>query len=435
MNKKIPAIQAVIGTWTYYVSTLTFGEISQYVKPINDELHKSKTLSDAIQRSVTDNYIAIKDYILNQNERFFNSIVLAIYDGNPNWIEVELEIENDLFYNMGFLSLSGKEKIFPVDGQHRVEGIKKALMENPLLKAEKVPVILIGHEKTDNGMKRTRRLFSTLNRYAKPVSPKDIIALDEDDIIAITTRYLVENYILFNNEKVILSLQKAISSSNKKAFTSLITLSDCINELFKYFFTFYKNSDSFKKHNKIFKTSNPKDFRRFRPPEDVIDKFTSFTEKYWNSVINIKEVAEYLENENKEEPIGSFRNKETGGNILFRPVGIKAFVQATIEVAKYKNFTNIDSVDFNNVISKFKNIEFYLNKKPWKQVVWNPISLTMITRGNDRLIKLLFLSIINGKDLQILKTKDIEFLKSKYAAFIGFEGDLNSTKLEDLLKK
>jgi len=162
-SKKIPVIQATIGTWTYYTGVLSFEEISDYVSPINDELHKSKSLSDAIQRSITNNYISIKEYILNQDERFFNAIVLAIYDGNPNWIEVELEIENQQFYNLGFLSLTGEEKIFPVDGQHRVAGIKTSLNENELLKNEKVPVIFIGHKKNDEGMQRTRRLFSTLD--------------------------------------------------------------------------------------------------------------------------------------------------------------------------------------------------------------------------------------------------------------------------------
>ncbi len=130
MIKKIPAIRATIGKWVYYIGSFTFQEISNYVKKIDDELHKSKGLSDAIQRSISRNYIEIKKYILNQDEKFFNSLVLAIYDGDPEWIEVELEIDNEEYFNLGFLSLTGEEKIFPVDGQHRVEGIKSALKEN-----------------------------------------------------------------------------------------------------------------------------------------------------------------------------------------------------------------------------------------------------------------------------------------------------------------
>ena len=77
--------------------------------------------------------------------------------------------------------MNGKEKIFPVDGQHRVEGIKDALKKNSQLANETVSVMLIGHSTTTEGMKKSRRIFSTLNRYAKPVKLGDIIALDEDD--------------------------------------------------------------------------------------------------------------------------------------------------------------------------------------------------------------------------------------------------------------
>lgn len=34
-------------------------------------------------------------------------------------------------------------KIFPVDGQHRVAGIKKAIEDKPEMKSERVPVILL----------------------------------------------------------------------------------------------------------------------------------------------------------------------------------------------------------------------------------------------------------------------------------------------------
>lgn len=53
---KLPAIRGEIGVWKYYVSTMSFSDIANHVKEINDELHKSTTLSKMIQRSITDNY-------------------------------------------------------------------------------------------------------------------------------------------------------------------------------------------------------------------------------------------------------------------------------------------------------------------------------------------------------------------------------------------
>ena len=111
---KIPAIRANIGNWIYYVATLSFKQVSKYVKRIDDELHQSKMLSEMLQRSITDNYKSIATYITTHNERFFNALILAVYDGEPQWHEVCLEYDDgEEFINLGVLELSGDEKAFP----------------------------------------------------------------------------------------------------------------------------------------------------------------------------------------------------------------------------------------------------------------------------------------------------------------------------------
>ena len=134
---KLPAIRSKMGIWVYYVSSLSFNQVRNYVSPINDELHKSELLSQMIQRSITENYKNIAHYLTSQEERFFNALILAVYDGEPSWNEIRIEDENGQDnYDLGILSLTGLEKIFPVDGQHRVAGIKEALEINPDLGQE-----------------------------------------------------------------------------------------------------------------------------------------------------------------------------------------------------------------------------------------------------------------------------------------------------------
>ena len=53
---KLPAIRSKMGIWVYYISSLSFSQVQNYVSPINDELHKSEMLSQMIQRSITENY-------------------------------------------------------------------------------------------------------------------------------------------------------------------------------------------------------------------------------------------------------------------------------------------------------------------------------------------------------------------------------------------
>ena len=233
---KIPALKAKIGDWDYYITSLTFEQVAMYVSRIDEQLHKSESLQDLIQRSITNNYISIKEYILKQPELFFNSLVLAVYDEYPDWREIEFKYEKTETYQMGLLEFPGRHKIFPVDGQHRVEGIKEALKENPELKNQRIAAIFIGHKNDEQGKRKTRRLFTTLNRYAKPVKDDDIIALDEDDCVAITTRMLLEDYDLFTGKRVVYAKQKAIPLNNKEAIMSIITLYQANRELFKFFY-------------------------------------------------------------------------------------------------------------------------------------------------------------------------------------------------------
>lgn len=56
----IPAIRGYIGTTIYYIANLKFKEIAELVNRRNsDELYKSRPLRDALQRSLTDNYLKI----------------------------------------------------------------------------------------------------------------------------------------------------------------------------------------------------------------------------------------------------------------------------------------------------------------------------------------------------------------------------------------
>ena len=128
---KIPAIRGKIGDTVYYTANLTFQQVNQLVKKVDQELHSSTSLREEIQRSLSDNYIKIKQYILNDPEHFFNALVLAVYDGQPVWTEIRYELEDEWYHNVGVLHFSGEEHIFPVDGQHRVECIKAALQERP----------------------------------------------------------------------------------------------------------------------------------------------------------------------------------------------------------------------------------------------------------------------------------------------------------------
>lgn len=398
---KIPAIRAKIGIWEYYVTTLSFDQVSKRISKIDDELHQSQGLKDLIQRSITENFRNIKDYIINQPELFFNSLVLAVYDHYPNWREIAFKYDDFETYQMGILEFEEQHKIFPVDGQHRVEGIKAALEADPGLKDQRIAAIFVGHNNDEEGKKRTRRLFTTLNRYAKPVKLDDIIALDEDDIAAIVTRNLLEEDELFTGNKVINTRQKAIPQNNRNAITSIITLYQANVHLLKSFiFLEERKKPTPKRMEKILK---------YRPSEAYLEKYENFVENFWASFKSELEIVKsFLRSErlNDEQ-----RNNQTGGNLIFRPVGFLPLVKAAINI--HEN----TSSSFSTIFRGFNSINFDISSKPWQYVVWNPLDKKMIM-GSDAIVEKLLIYLY---DDTLLTASEKIRLSRGYASKLSIE--------------
>ncbi len=400
---KIPAIRGKIGNSIYYCTTLTFKQVGEMVKPVNDELHTANSLKEQIQRSLTDNYIKIKEYILNREDRFFDSLVLAVYDGYPMWKEVRYEIDNETYYNVGLLELSGQEKIFPVDGQHRVEGIRAALAESEELGEEMISVMLIGHQNTAEGREKSRRIFSTLNRYVKPVRLGDIIALDEDDIVAIVTRDLLETYPLFIGKRIKASNNKSIPNTDKTAFTSLMTLYECHLVLYKTYIS--------QKDQKNYKKSQINDKLKYRPSDEVINEFNQYLIEFWNGMAStFVEIRTYIDN-NSNDPAIEMRPTDDGGNLFFRPIGLLPFVEAVarIKMNSQEGYTEI--------ISQYANLNRNVHSDMWDMILWNPRTNRMLMRNQS----LVYYLLINMIDANLLMDKEKRQMVNKYATVYNID--------------
>ena len=400
----IPALKGKIGSTVFYSANLTMGQIAELVVPVDKELYTAQSLRDQLQRSLNDNYLRIKEYIISHSDRFFNALVLAVYDGDPMWTEIRYELDDEHYSNVGILSFNGKERIFPVDGQHRVEGIKAALKENPDLEGEELCVMLIGHSDTPEGKKKSRRIFSTLNRYAKPVKLGDIIALDEDDIVAIATRYQLESNPLFMEDRVRATNSIAVSVSDKRSFTSLIALYKCNLELFK---CFYKQ-----RNGVTLKPNKFKDYLKNRPSDEEINAFNDYLTSFWTHFIQVfPEIGAYIA-DNRVNAAESFRSNEDGGNILFRPVSLTPLIASIVTVALYNNIEQLDAV-----LESYSNIERTVSASPWERIIWDPIKHQMITRTGG-LVKYIMISMY---DSIILRPREKEKLIADFQSIFGIE--------------
>lgn len=401
----IPAIRGVLGDIVYYTSSFTFNQITNLVRPIDDELHTSTSLKDQLQRSLTENHKSITSYILTQKEHFFNSLVLAVYDGEPTWNEIEVAFKGEDYYNMGFLQLSGEEKIFPVDGQHRVEGIKAAIKERPELGTETISVILIGHKKSKEGMEKTRRIFSTLNRYAKPVTIGDIIALDEDDTVAIVTRNLLETFPLFIKDRIAPAKSSKALSNDSKSFTSLLTLYETNRIVYRYYVTFSE------KKNKLKTKRDIEELLKFRPHQLEIESFETFLIDFWTLFcMKFSGMSEYLETEDGDAA-RQYRNRESGGLLYFRPVALPQLVTAILETA-FRTGCSLD-----DCMSRYSEKEMCISNDPWLHVLWDPSKHTMITSNSSLVCKLLMFMY----DSTLFSTKEIDSLKESYAKVLNVD--------------
>ncbi len=399
MALKIPAIRSKMGIWFYYASSLSFENVAQYVSPIDDELHHSELLREMIQRSITSNYKSIANYLETQEERFFNSLILAVYNGQPKWNEIRTQDEEgEDNYNLGIITLTDDVKIFPVDGQHRVAGIKKALENNPEMKSERVPVIFIGHSTDEIGMQRTRRMFSTLNRYAKPVSLRDIIALDEDDVVAIASRNLIDNTDLFVADRILDSKNKAIPDSNNMALTSIITYYECNKELL---WLHIKDTQVIGIGEKQIRgRAKIKEYIRHRPSDDVIATFTQECKNFWEAIINkCPEIKE------STVTVGTYRDNN-GGLLFFRPIALYPFAKASVRIKEHCNKS------YTQIIESMPDELLWIQSRLWKKIIWDDVAKKMVM-GNSTQIELMLLYIMAPELLTAKeKKKMIDNLKS-----------------------
>ena len=117
---------------------------------------------------------------------------------------------------------------------------------------ELVGVLFVEHRDTPpRNRKRSRRLFTVLNKEAVKVSKKDIIYLDEDSAMAITTRALIEGYdsiLSLERNKIYAAAGNALPRSEKAAhcFTTVGALYDCLGMLFMKAFCRGKTKESWK---------------------------------------------------------------------------------------------------------------------------------------------------------------------------------------------
>jgi DNA sulfur modification protein DndB len=406
----IPALRCHMGRWTYYAAGMRLRDVAERIK-LAEDIHDSSSLNELIQRALSKRADEITEYLVTQkNDRFFNAIVVGVYGGEPEWFDLRVE-ENPILdpneipeyvtESLGILRLSGTEQLFAIDGQHRVVGIRQAVRKDDTLGDEQITALFIAHQKTQEGLERTRRLFTTLNRYAKPVSKKDVIALDEDDTVAIVTRRLVDAHPLFH-DKVSVSHTKSIPVNSRDQFTTIVAV--------------YDSLDTYLRANARAKPREWTKFKRYRRPDrEINENFKAALMLFAGVIDRFPEVAEMSNSLPGTDIAGRYRSRE-GGHLLFRPIGLSIL---TDTIAVFLS----EEVSVNQALDRIARVPMTLSEAPWLGLLWDSTNRRMITRSENRRAATRVLYYGAGGDLRRMNTTEAA-VGGELAGLLGLVDDV-----------
>jgi len=319
----------------------------------------NKDLSTWIQRALKKGRAdEICAYLRREPERFFNSLVIALYGGTPEWVQVAIESGRDglprlgeAAATLGVLELSGSEKLFAVDGQHRLAGMKKFVegeteMESSAAKsvaADMVSVLLIAHRVDKR--ERTRRLFTTLNKTAVAVSKMERIALDENDLMAIIARRMVEEHEWFRSPRIAMHHTNNLGKDEEQALTTIGNLYDVLRVLLLQLTGVTR-----------------KELEYNRPSDKEIDK------RYKDAIVYFKKLAmivpalkEYFHASSPRRVCAKHRRHD-GGSVYFRPLGLALMTDVAMQLQRDKG------EDWSKWIAALPN---QLNESPFLGTIWS----------------------------------------------------------------
>lgn len=249
MPTTLPALRGQFGRFEYWLTTMHVEELVAKVRMPKDlPGWDSQSLEERYQREIDIRRVTreIAPYFANNPDRFTGSLVLAVLHDEG----MEFEPLNDFggvrdarvpkayqiaAANLGFLTLQGNEQLVPLDGQHRAKAFEIAMLgtdergrsipgikSDTALGRDAVAVILVRFESNS-----ARRIFSMINRHAKPTSRVENLITDDDDAVAVATRNLVSRLELLELlPGDLVRSQSSMLNQRAREFTTLSTIYD-----------------------------------------------------------------------------------------------------------------------------------------------------------------------------------------------------------------
>jgi DNA sulfur modification protein DndB len=404
----IPAFKAYVGDWEYYICIMKYAEVSRQVS-FAYELNMNKELGTMIQRGLTDRTETIKNYLINSEHRFLGALIVAVWDGAPNYIDISMDdpdgILSGIDRQFGVLTFDGTQQYFALDGQHRLRAIKDAIRQKPDIGKEDICVIMVPHFQSEEGKIRTRRLFTNINRNAKTTTNAENIILDEDDGAAIISRRLLTDHPFLSTDGVVKVISRQgeegelklaqgnVSQTDPRAFTTISNLYEIV---------------------RILSFDLPQSMRQpqARPSDDILDEsYTIISQRLDDLILAAGNVRGELQSGISARELRAPKGRESEGSPFMRPIVQKAVSHVVAQIASQ------DVLAWPEITRRLSALNWRLGSAPWL-AIFNPSNGRIISsKENVDLLKdLLYIHLAAPSKQSIKKARQKykEIIRSNY---------------------
>ena len=363
MASAYPAMKGKFGSTEYFVVTMKAGEVADKLTiPTEMPGWEKLKLEERFQREINYNRVKkqIVPYLSDDPDRFFGALIVNVCNDE----EMEFESASTMMSGIpkpyqtaaksfGFLTLSGSERLIPLDGQHRLAALQAAISgkdekqqkipeitSNSELAKDDIMLIMIRHDP-----QKGRKIFNKVNRYAKATTKSENLITADDDVIAIISREIVVNKLIGDD---LVNYQSNTLSDKAPHFTTLSTIYEATKHVLEDWF------------GKI-------DISTLPEKKSTIASYKNTAKEYWEKLlggVNAYKVAIA----DKSNEGGEKRAEMRRNSLLGKPISQLALMLAVIRLRNMEAGDG-SKLSWNTILDRINRVNWANDNPMWEQIL------------------------------------------------------------------
>lgn len=380
MSTIYPAIKGKIGTNYYYVVEMTAKKAAELLTiPKEIKGWEDLAIEEKYQREI--NYKRVRNdiykYLYTDPDRFFGSLIVAV----DKLTNDDFEPVSDLVTKMpkayrneashiGMLTLQDDGLIVPIDGQHRLAGLKFAIQgrdengkdiadhkhDQAKVEEDMISLIMLPINLADkNDIKKARKIFTKLNKYARPTNSSQNLITDDDDSIAIISREIANIVINENSKYDLVNCNSSRLSQKDPQFTTLDTVYRCNKTIIK----------------EVAPAGTVTDSKSQERQEEYEHDWLEECREVWDKLLKEINVFKIILSHkgSKKESITN-RTDARKEYLLGKPIPQQCLFEAFIRMTHNHIDENINALSPDEAIKRLNKIPWEIGDSTWDGVLW-----------------------------------------------------------------